>query len=1059
MIEKYLQPFASEMRGYCETIGSRASVLRDTHAAAQDIGTAAQELTRLFHSIAGTSSSLEIEDIAALAAGLETCLLSVAANAGPAQHAGIASGLADLLDLAVAYLTHRIAAMEAGGQFTLPTPEDEEPLHILEERLLHLGRQLDPPDEGALLPAESLSAQDLEILRAFRESDLAEAAQAPRAALPSEMAGGAETSKARQSDDNSIQAPAPDQPAAASAESAHLDDADVAIPPEMLQLFQAETQEDLAALQSALARLETSEEQAAAVLEMRHLAHKIKGAAATLNLQVLAGLSHCLEDILDLLRSRRLGDDSAALDALMHGLIELEGALHRLPTPEAENAEGLERLRAEYDALLALMTPESTEDPAATQPDSRRLATAAHQQIAAAQTEAPGFDQSGVFLDLQRERGGWAVGREHSLRVEVDRLDRLMGLVSDLAANRANTGHVRQEINNALAEMGHVVQQMNQLLGQLDEEIAERSQQERQRAQSPALAQSQPFQKPFSRGQREEQSETAIPQREGTPSHPPGTLPLTQGQKDAREALGLEQFDSEEGHLLRALREGVSDISTISDSLHGLLVQMNGLAETQEILTSTMQRDITNLRLIPLAQILPRLQLTVRMIAQEHNKQINFQASGESTEIDRDIIEAITGPLIQLVRNCAAHGIESAEDRREQGKPEVGTISLRAYYSGNEVSIEVSDDGSGINHHRLIASALASGALTPEEAERLDPEEAINLMLLPGISTSPEVTTIAGRGVGMDIVRSIVEELRGTLHIHSRPGQGTTFHLRLPISLGILRALFVRSGHQHYAVPLSSVERIAQQDQEEALENTALFTLTGLLGITSYTASFQSEEIEAPTNEAALIVPLGQQKIGVIVDEVLAEREIVVRRLPPHLRRRGVRGVTFSPTGQMLLLLDLPELAHRALSGTPAAQPAAASGPQPTLPLPDAKEPTVLIVDDSLFLRRTLELQLSRAGYRVKSAEDGMDALHQIMKERPSLVLLDIEMPHLNGYELLEILRGQPQLKEIPVAMLTSRAAEKHRYHAMTLGANAYLVKPCPHDVLLQTVAGLAGRA
>src|SRR6185437_10344059 len=224
----------------------------------------------------------------------------------------------------------------------------------------------------------------------------------------------------------------------------------------------------------------------------------------------------------------------------------------------------------------------------------------------------------------------------------------------------------------------------------------------------------------------------------------------TAAQATTGEELELENFDNEHSHLLRALREGVNDISTVSDNLHNLLLHMNGLAEAQDKLTSDIQHDITHLRLVPIGQIFPRLQLTARMIAQEQNKQINFLPTGAATEIDRDIIEAITGPLVQLVSNCVVHGIESVEERRALGKPDVGAITLHAYYTGNEISIEVGDDGRGIAPQRLIETAIAQGKLSPEEAQDLDLEQALNLMLLPDISTSPEVTTVAGRGVGMN---------------------------------------------------------------------------------------------------------------------------------------------------------------------------------------------------------------------------------------------------------------------------------------------------------------------
>ncbi|HEY7356095.1 MAG TPA: ATP-binding protein, partial [Ktedonobacterales bacterium] len=863
MIEKYLQTFISEIRSYCEVVTEFTKVLRATQISAEELGAAAAGLTRVFHTIAGLSSSLEITDFAALAEELETCLLSISADASGAASASISGSLADLLDVTTAYLTHRLQAMEISGQFQPPAPADEEPLRLLEERLWQLGIELEPPDEAAAPPAEALSDADLAILRAFHESDLV-AAEAASAGAARDVPP----------------APRVTAPLSAPAASARNEPApaEEAIPPEMVDLFRLETKDDLYLLQGALARLETPEERPTAVQDMRHVAHKIKGAAATLNLQVVAGLAHCLEDILDLLKSQRLEYAPAVVDALMRGVIELEFSLSSL-APEAENAEGLQRLRAQYAALLAASEPESATDPEATQLGSRRLAAAARQP------ETPAFDHSAAQADAPREHAGVVPGRELSLRVEVSRLDRLMGLAGELASNRASTGLVRQEINEVLNEVRRAVQKMNQLVNQLDEE-------------APLL----------SAAQTSASAPAPVLARGGS------ALPLDVMVPPPSEDLALENFDNEHSHLLRALREGVNDIATVSDSLQQLLLTLNGLADAQDTLTGSIQRDITHLRLVPIGQIFPRLQLTTRMIAQEQNKQINFLPSGATTEIDRDIIEAITGPLVQLVSNCVVHGIEAAEERRSLGKPEVGSITLHAYYTGNEISIEIGDDGCGINAHRLIDAAIAQGKLSPEDAARLDQEQALNLALLPDISTSAEVTTVAGRGVGMDMVRSVVESLKGTLHIHSTPGEGTTFHIRLPISLGILPALFVRAGEQTYAVPMSAITRIWQPDDTQTPQNTTFFSLSDVLGTGTRPAGAGADETKMAAPKAALILPLRQRQIGVYVDDVLSDREVVVKPLPPHLRRRGVRGVILNPTGEMLLLLDLPELAHRALS-------------------------------------------------------------------------------------------------------------------------------------------------
>jgi chemosensory pili system protein ChpA (sensor histidine kinase/response regulator) len=994
MTEKYLPTFVAEIRSYCQMVTEFIGILH-TPLTAENLGSAATGLARLFHTIAGLSSSLEIADFAGLAESLESCLLSISADPAAAERANVSGPLADLLDFTNAYLSHRLQRIEISGQFQPHAPEDEEPLRLLEERLWDLGTLLEPPEEDAAPPAETLSEDDLAILRAFNASDLSAAEDArPDASQP-----GASTPADSLADDTLP--------------------GDETIPPELIELFHAETKDDLTLLQSALARLEIADERAAAVQEMRHIAHKIKGAASTLNLQVTAGLAHCLEDILDLLKSQRLEYAPAVPAALMRGVLEIEAALNRPATAE-ETSEGLDRLRAEYESLLAISEPEHQDDPGATQPNAPRLSEALQQYTALADVSP---EQSHLAPEPQRDPAGGVIGRELSLRVEVSRLDQLMRMAGELASNRASTEQVRQEINDALAEVRRAVQKMTQFVNQLDEEPVP--------VPAPAFA--------LSQGQMDA---TRLVTR--------SAITTTSGTD-----LELEDLNSEHKHLRRALREGVNDIATVSDNLHTLLLQMNGLAEAQDKLTSDIQHDITHLRLVPIGQIFPRLQLTARRIAQEQNKQINFLPIGAATEIDRDIIEAITGPLVQLVSNCVVHGIEPVEERRARGKPDVGAITLHAYYTGNEISIEVSDDGRGIAPHRLIEAAIAQGKLSPEEAQHLDMEQALNLILLPDISTSPEVTTVAGRGVGMHMVQTVVENLKGTLHIHSTPGEGTTFHLRLPISLGILHALFVRVGQQVYAVPMSSVARIWQPDDQQDLGDTVFFSLSKVLGLAPAQAA--EEPAGQASLKAALIIPLRQRQIGVYVDEVLTDREVVIKRLPPHLRRRGVRGAILNPTGELMLLLDLPELTYLALREALAERsPRVSTTPAPAAPTTSG--PKVLVVDDSLFMRRTLELQLTRAGYQVTSAKDGVEAMRMMTQDRPQVVLLDIEMPQLDGYGLLSLMRGQPRFNTTQVAILTSRAADKFRQHAMNLGANAYLVKPCPHDVLLQTVAELASQ-
>lgn len=1066
MDSRYLPAVLIELRGSCQSIAMLTPQLRQARGSDEQTRALLQDLQRMTQGISRLGFAIEAHDLALLSAGLEACLQGVAELRDETQVPRFSGPLAELLEDATRYLIGRIERIEAAGHVLVPPSTEEQTLlAALENRLLAIGSQLTPTAELDTPPDEALTAEDLEVLRRFQESteniptqtisteNIPHERETPvltgSASLPAAAPEPVATQPA------APQSPAPEPeafpPALAQEEE---------IPPEMLELFWVETREDLTTFQAALAQIETAEDRRTLAQEMRRIAHKIKGAASTLNLQVTSSLAHCLEDVLDLLRSRKLRYAPAVFDLLIFGLAELEEILHLPPGTEPPASEGLAALQVKYQVLLeAHLSDETDDDPEATQPNSQRLAEAARQTPDAS-------DHAESSPDQPRKQESWVMEREHFLRVDARRLDELMDLLAELATSRAAMEQKRHEITDSVAELRPALQRVTQIITQLSD--YEAALQERSSAlpdASPLAGASGSTGHAPGGGPRQpkEQTTTTVRQVVSAPLPSRRAMKLTASAAPKPAGTGpspeIERF-SEHDDLLRALRESINDITGIGNTLQEHLVGMEKLSQNQDSLTTTLQRNLTHVRLVPIEQLLPRLRLTARMVAQEQNKLIHFQATGESTEIDRDIIEAITGSLVQLVRNCAAHGIESQEERRAQGKPETGTIWLHAYYSGNEISIEIGDDGRGINAERLINAALVSGKLTAEQAVMLTHEEALNLIVLPDLSTSPEVTTISGRGVGMDLVRATVERLKGSLHIHSTPGHGTTFHIRLPISLGILRALLVRAGQQIYAVPFSAVERIALQASDHADGQTTLFTLNQLLGMAPLHKMENGAEPALPLHQPALLIPLAQRHVGVLVDEVRGEREIVIKPLPAHLRRPGIRGATITPTGELLLLLDLPELAYRAL-GSAALQPLRRSDThsdthkEGQMSEATSSSPIILVVDDSLSMRRTLEFQLTRAGYRVTTARDGLEALEVLAKSRPDAILLDIEMPRMDGYELLARLRSKAEYKQLPVAMLTSRAANIHRQHALDLGANAYLVKPYPHDQLLSAVAEL----
>ncbi|HLJ81917.1 MAG TPA: response regulator, partial [Ktedonobacterales bacterium] len=436
------------------------------------------------------------------------------------------------------------------------------------------------------------------------------------------------------------------------------------------------------------------------------------------------------------------------------------------------------------------------------------------------------------------------------------------------------------------------------------------------------------------------------------------------------------------------------------------------------------------------------------------------------------------------------HGIESTEERAESGKAATGTVWVHAYYVGSEVIIEVGDDGRGVNPHKVTASAVAAGLLEGEAARVLSPAEALDLMFWPGVTTFDGAKAVSGRGIGLDEVRTAIQKLKGVISVRSELGKGSIFRVRVPISLSIVHALRVLAGDQSFAVPFTSVKRTLSLTASEILTSAPSTPGAPDGGADGHaTGPFQRIRVErdgelpvahgdgaSQVNQAydeipvfalatllglehvprdpqpGLLVEVGRQRVALVVDGVFEEQEAAVQALPRPLQRRAVRGASVTPDGQVLLLLDLPELVAGTLDGSHTAPP---PHPRPAPRFAETLAPRVLVVDDSVTIRQTLEHILQRGGFEVQQARDGIEALEMMLVSLPRVVVLDIEMPRLDGFEMLSILSGSPQFSDVPVVMLTSRAAEKHKEHALKLGARAYLIKPCPQEILLETVRSL----
>ena len=519
--------------------------------------------------------------------------------------------------------------------------------------------------------------------------------------------------------------------------------------------------------------------------------------------------------------------------------------------------------------------------------------------------------------------------------------------------------------------------------------------------------------------------------------------------------------------LTRMMAESVNDVATVQRTLQRSLEITEDELVAQARMTRDLQDDLLRTRMVEFEGLSDRLYRVVRQAAKETGKSVRLDIVGGGVEVDRGVLDRMTGSFEHLLRNCVGHGIELPEVRTRAGKDATGTIIVAVSHEGNEVGVEVRDDGSGLDLPRIRAKGRALG-LIDADAETTDAELA-NLIFAPGFSTAEVVTELSGRGVGMDVVRAEVNAMGGRVETATAAGQGTSFKMILPLTTAVTQVVMLRCGETHVAVPTTLVEIVRRATPAEidaayasgsyTFGDRALqfFWLGALLQISARPAE------SAARTRSIVVIRSAQQRIALHVDDVIGNQEVVVKNLGPQLSRLpGLAGITLLASGAVALIYNPVALAtlygeaaraatHAALqatSGSPAlpSMPLAAGGPEVV------EAPLVMVVDDSLTVRRVTQRLLLREGYRVVLAKDGMDALERLAEDVPQIVLSDIEMPRMDGFDLVRNMRADARLRELPVIMITSRIAQKHRDYAAQLGVDHYLGKPYSEEDLLALI-------
>jgi chemosensory pili system protein ChpA (sensor histidine kinase/response regulator) len=603
-----------------------------------------------------------------------------------------------------------------------------------------------------------------------------------------------------------------------------------------------------------------------------------------------------------------------------------------------------------------------------------------------------------------------------SLNVGADAVDRLVDWAGEISTARLRIGNEVEALQVSLHDLTDSVARLRSLLRETQLEADSQLQ---SRSRQPA------------RGEPE--------------SEPPAFDPLE-----------LDRYTRLQ-ELTRMMAESLHDVQMIQQALLANSVEAEAALALQGRIARDLQHELIGLRSLPFGALRERLQRTVRQSAAALGRDAELDIEGEAIELDRSLLQRLAAPLEHMLRNALAHGIEAAPVRAALGKPATGRIDLSVQRQGFQLVLTLADDGAGLDGERIRRAAERLGLLAVTDVPA--PASLFELIFTPGLSTAPQLTESSGRGIGLDVARSEIAALGGSIEVASVPGAGATFRVHVPLALATAEVLLVRAASTLYAIPSDLVETVeeltaaslARAYAEGMIASSAaaypIHRLSRLLG--------REDGAGAPgRRNAVLLLRSGEQRMALHVDEIVRNQEAVLKPLGPQLVRvPGLCGASVLGSNQLVLVIDPLRCAAERPSASVHSELTAAR--EAAIPSDPAH---VMVVDDSLTVRRLSGRLLARAGYEVSTAKDGQDALQQMQRTVPELVVLDLEMPRMDGFELVRELRSDPRTATVPIVVVSSRLAEKHQRRAAEMGADAFFGKPYPEDELLACIAGLLHR-
>ena len=786
---------------------------------------------------------------------------------------------------------------------------------------------------------------------------------------------------------------------------------------EILQDFLVESFELVEKLDEDLVELESNPDDLELLNGIFRVAHTVKGASSFLNFDVLTHLTHHMEDVLNRARHGELSITPDVMDVILESIDLMKALLEKIRDTSSDDGIDVSACVARLDKITG--GTGEVESPVAEKGATEEIVEEAVEEAPQAEDEEE--------IDYENMS-------PEEVEAEIERL----------LAQRQEEDKKRREAKIAAGE--EVPQMPDEPTEEESATEAKEEKTEKKAAPAPTPA---PVEK---KTEKKENPKAAAPAKKAA---------TTVEQTIRVDVKRLDHLMNLIGELVLAKNRLIKINDDVEERYEGeeFLEELNQVVSIVSLVTTDLQIAVMKTRMLPIGKVFNKFPRMIRDLSRELNKKIELVISGEETELDKSIVEEIGDPLVHIIRNSCDHGIESPEDRVAKGKPEMGTIALKAYNEGNQIVIQIDDDGKGLDPEMLKNKSLEKGIITEKEADSMSDKEAYALIFKPGFSTAAAVTNVSGRGVGMDVVKTNIEKLNGIIDIDSEVGKGTSIKLKIPLTLAIIQALLVGVQEEHYAIPLASVLETVRISKDEiyTVEGKNVMRLRDdVLSLVHIGDIFEVERIlDASEHAYVVVLGLGTSKLGLIVDTLVGQEEIVIKSLGDYLKGiEGIAGATIRGDGGVTLIVDVVALMSMAKDVKATAMSEGEGSGSAANEKNSASDYTVMIVDDSKTDRTIMRKALEPMGVTLVEAADGQEALN-ILKSGDynfDAMLIDIEMPRMDGYTLANEIKKYNRYKNLPLIAVTSRTSKADRMRGVESGMVEYITKPYSADYLASVV-------